>query len=88
MRIAQHGTPRRAPKPGLLAFLGPGLIAGTSDDDSSGIATYWRVGAQFGYGMSWVTLFTYPLMAAIQRVSAGIGRVSALEVNHRGEPAS
>ena len=88
MQIAHHGTPRRAPKPGLLAFLGPGLIAGTSDDDSNGIATYWQLGAQFGYSMSWVTLFTYPLMATIQGVSAGIRRVSALEVNHRGAPAS
>jgi hypothetical protein len=75
-RIARHRTPRRTPKRGLLAFLGPGLITGASDDDPSGIATYSQVGAQFGYGMTWVMLFSYPLMAAILEVSARIGRVT------------
>ncbi len=61
---------------GLLAFLGPGLITGASDDDPSGIATYSQVGAQFGYAMCWVMLFTWPLMAAFQEISARIGRVT------------
>jgi NRAMP (natural resistance-associated macrophage protein)-like metal ion transporter len=61
---------------GWLKILGPGLIAGASDDDPSGIATYSQVGAQFGYGMSWVMLFSFPLMAAIQEISARIGRVT------------
>jgi NRAMP (natural resistance-associated macrophage protein)-like metal ion transporter len=64
-------TPRR-----LWQWLGPGLITGASDDDPSGIATYAQVGAQFGYGMSWVMLFSWPLMAAIQEVCARIGRVT------------
>ncbi|MGD0289225.1 MAG: divalent metal cation transporter [Candidatus Binataceae bacterium] len=75
-RIARHRTPRGAPQRGLLAFLGPGLITGASDDDPSGIATYSQVGAQFGYSMTWVMLFSYPLMAAIQEISARIGRVT------------
>ena len=57
-------------------MLGPGLITGASDDDPSGIATYSQAGAQFGYGMAWVMLFTWPLMAAIQEISARIGRVT------------
>src|SRR5246127_5317958 len=65
------------PKPvGLLKSLGPGLITGASDDDPSGIATYSQVGAQFGYGLAWTLLFSYPLMAAIQEISARIGRVT------------
>jgi Mn2+/Fe2+ NRAMP family transporter len=52
------------------------LITGASDDDPSGIGTYSQVGAQFGYGMSWVMLFSYPLMCAIQEISARIGRVT------------
>ena len=75
-RIAHYWLPRRPRKYGLLAFLGPGLITGASDDDPSGIATYSQVGAQFGYGMSWLMLFTWPLMAAIQEISARIGRVT------------
>ena len=59
-----------------LKKLGPGLITGAADDDPSGIATYSQAGAQFGFSMLWTVLFTYPLMVAIQVVSAKIGRVS------------
>ncbi|MBV8576317.1 MAG: divalent metal cation transporter [Acetobacteraceae bacterium] len=74
-RIARHWA-RHRPRRGLLALLGPGLITGASDDDPSGIATYSQAGAQFGYSMVWVMLFTWPLMAAIQEISARIGRVT------------
>jgi NRAMP (natural resistance-associated macrophage protein)-like metal ion transporter len=56
--------------------LGPGLITGAADDDPSGIATYSQAGAQFGFGLLWTLLLTYPLMAGIQIISARIGRVS------------
>ena len=59
-----------------VRILGPGLITGASDDDPSGIATYSQVGAQFGYGLAWTLLFSYPLMVAIQQISARIGRVN------------
>ena len=61
-------------------MLGPGLITGASDDDPSGIATYSQVGAQFGYGLAWTLVFSYPLMAAIQEISARIGRVTGLGI--------
>src|SRR5881275_159279 len=60
----------------ILRVLGPGLITGASDDDPSGIATYSQAGAQFGFSMTWLMLFTWPLMAAIQEISARIGRVT------------
>ena len=65
-------------EPGIPWYrkLGPGLITGAADDDLSGIATYSQAGAQFGFNMLWTVLLTYPLMAAIQIVSARIGRVS------------
>jgi Mn2+/Fe2+ NRAMP family transporter len=66
----------KATRFGFLKFLGPGLITGASDDDPSGIATYSQVGAQFGYGMAWTMVLTYPLMTAIQEISARIGRVT------------
>lgn len=59
-----------------LRQLGPGLITGAADDDPSGIATYSQAGAQFGYSMLWTMVFTLPLMAAIQIVSARIGHVT------------
>jgi NRAMP (natural resistance-associated macrophage protein)-like metal ion transporter len=63
-------------KPRLFGTLGPGLITGASDDDPSGIATYAQIGAAFGYGLSWALLFSYPLMVAIQIISARIGRTT------------
>lgn len=64
----------------LFQVLGPGLITGASDDDPSGIATYSQVGAQFGYGLAWTLVFSYPLMAAIQEISARIGRVTGFGI--------
>jgi NRAMP (natural resistance-associated macrophage protein)-like metal ion transporter len=63
---------------GLTGRLGPGLITGAADDDPSGIATYSQAGAQFGVNMLWTVVFTYPLMVAVQMVSARIGRVTGL----------
>src|SRR5437762_10664692 len=71
-RHVRHRNPWRR----ILTVLGPGLITGASDDDLSGIATYSQAGAQFGYAMCWVMLFCFPLMAAIQEISARIGRVT------------
>lgn len=61
---------------GSLEELGPGLITGAADDDPSGIATYSQAGAQFGYGLMWTMVLCYPLMSAVQLVSAHIGRVT------------
>jgi Mn2+/Fe2+ NRAMP family transporter len=63
-------------KPRLWQVLGPGLITGAADDDPSGIATYSQAGAQFGFGLGWTLLFSYPLMVVIQAISAGIGRTT------------
>jgi NRAMP (natural resistance-associated macrophage protein)-like metal ion transporter len=60
----------------IVKVLGPGLITGASDDDPSGIATYSQAGAQLGFSITWTLLFTYPLMAAIQEISARIGRTT------------
>ncbi len=67
---------KQPPRPKLLDVMGPGLITGASDDDPSGIATYSQAGAQFGYAIGWTMLFSYPLMCAIQLISAQIGRVT------------
>src|SRR5437667_5864253 len=67
---------QRGPLRRILSILGPGLITGAADDDPSGIATYSQAGAQFGFSMTWTMLFTWPLMAAIQEISARIGRVT------------
>ena len=76
----QQPAHRRRGLRGFVQALGPGLITGAADDDPSGIATYSQVGAQFGTGLGWVMLFSYPLMAAIQVVSARIGCVTGVGI--------
>jgi NRAMP (natural resistance-associated macrophage protein)-like metal ion transporter len=81
---APESLPGKKPTPGVakqfFQKLGPGLVTGASDDDPSGIGTYSLVGAQFGYGLLWTMLLSYPLMAAIQEISARIGRVTGVGI--------
>src|SRR6185436_13450101 len=67
---------RRLKRNPVVKNIGPGLITGAADDDPSGIATYSQAGAQFGFSMLWTVVFTLPLMAAIQIVSARVGYVT------------
>jgi len=60
----------------MLGRLGPGLVAGASGDDPSGIATYSQAGAAYGFALLWTILWCLPLMCAIQEISARIGRVT------------
>lgn len=57
-------------------MLGPGLTTGASDDDPAGITTYSQAGAQFGFGMLWLSFWTLPLMAFVQEMCARIGLVT------------
>jgi NRAMP (natural resistance-associated macrophage protein)-like metal ion transporter len=81
-RRAKNTNPTKANKStqrvgnGFFGTLGPGLITGASDDDPSGIGTYSQAGAQLGFSMGWTMLLTFPLMAAIQEISARIGRTT------------
>jgi NRAMP (natural resistance-associated macrophage protein)-like metal ion transporter len=74
--VRKRQIPKRLRKAALFEQLGPGLITGAADDDPSGIATYSQAGAQFGFNMLWTMVLTYPLMTAVQLVSAQIGRVT------------
>jgi Mn2+/Fe2+ NRAMP family transporter len=77
MNIRPLSDPIKQPdRPKLADIMGPGLITGASDDDPTGIATYSQAGAQFGYSLGWTLLLTYPLMCAIQMISAQVGRVT------------
>ena len=53
--------------------LGPGLTTGAADDDPSGIATYSQMGASQGFGLIWLSLFSFPLMGVVQEMCARIG---------------
>lgn len=70
---------RETGKGGLRSFiraLGPGLVTGAADDDPSGIGTHSQIGAEFGYGLAWTFVLSFPLMVVIQEVAAKIGCVT------------
>ncbi|MBW8783235.1 MAG: divalent metal cation transporter [Novosphingobium sp.] len=66
------GQPQRRRR-SLLSVLGPGLVTGAADDDPGGIGTYSQGGAQFGYAIGWMLLFSFPLVVSIQEICAQIG---------------
>jgi NRAMP (natural resistance-associated macrophage protein)-like metal ion transporter len=72
--VPEHGT--TGGPAGFFRSLGPGLVTGAADDDPSGIGTHSQVGAQFGYGLAWTFVLSFPLMVVIQQVAAEIGRVT------------
>ena len=65
-----------SPRPRWWKQLGPGLVAGAADDDPSGIGTYSQAGATYRYDTLWTLLFSFPLMYAIQEISARVGRTT------------
>jgi NRAMP (natural resistance-associated macrophage protein)-like metal ion transporter len=76
MSVAQSRLGERLSLESLFKRVGPGVITGAADDDPSGIATYSQAGAQTGFGLLWTVVLTWPLMVAVQSVSARIGRVT------------
>ena len=60
----------------MLGVLGPGLIAGLSDDDPAGITTYSVLGTKYGYQMLWVLGVSTIALVMFQSLSARIGVVT------------
>jgi Mn2+/Fe2+ NRAMP family transporter len=86
-RYAKSRTAGRSVVWAFLAVLGPGLLAGLSDDDPAGIATYSTLGAQHGYRYLWVIpastlLLVYFHLAAV-RLGATTGKGFVAVVRER-----
>jgi NRAMP (natural resistance-associated macrophage protein)-like metal ion transporter len=60
----------------LLAVLGPGLLAGLSDDDPAGITTYSVLGADHGYKLLWVLLLSTVALTVFHELGARLGVVT------------
>jgi Mn2+/Fe2+ NRAMP family transporter len=60
----------------LLAVLGPGLLAGLSDDDPAGITTYSVLGAEYGYQLLWVLLLSTVALVVFHGLAARMGVVT------------
>ncbi len=60
----------------ILAIIGPGIIAGSVDNDAGGITTYSVAGASFGYAMLWVLTLTTFSLVITQEIGARMGLVT------------
>lgn len=60
----------------LLAVVGPGLLAGLSDDDPAGITTYSVLGAQYGYRLLWVLALSTVALVMFHSLGARMGVVT------------
>jgi NRAMP (natural resistance-associated macrophage protein)-like metal ion transporter len=60
----------------LLAVLGPGLLAGLSDDDPAGITTYSILGADYGYRLLWVLALSTVALIVFHDLAARTGVVT------------
>ncbi len=60
----------------FLSVLGPGLLAGLSDDDPAGIATYSLLGTDYGYRLLWVIPFSTVLLIYFHLIAVRIGAVT------------
>jgi NRAMP (natural resistance-associated macrophage protein)-like metal ion transporter len=68
--------PGKARLTALLAVLGPGLLAGLSDDDPAGITTYSVLGADHGYQLLWVLMLSTVALVVFHGLAARMGVVT------------
>ena len=60
----------------FLAVLGPGLLAGLSDDDPAGITTYSLLGTDHGYRLLWIIPASTVLLVQFHLTAVRIGAAS------------
>lgn len=60
----------------LLAVVGPGVLAGLSDDDPAGIATYSILGARYGYELLWVLALSTAALIVFHELGVRLGVVT------------
>jgi len=60
----------------LLAVVGPGVLAGLSDDDPAGITTYSILGAKYGYELLWVLAVSTAALIIFHLLGARMGVVT------------
>lgn len=60
----------------VLAVVGPGLLAGLSDDDPAGITTYSILGADYGYTLLWVLVLSTAALILFHQLGARMGIVT------------
>src|SRR5215217_2260683 len=67
---------RRGTLAALMAVVGPGVLAGLSDDDPAGITTYSILGARYGYQLLWVLALSTAALIVFHELGARMGVVT------------
>jgi Mn2+/Fe2+ NRAMP family transporter len=67
---------RRSGIAALVVVIGPGLLAGLSDDDPAGITTYSILGAEHGYALLWVLALSTVALILFHELGARLGIVT------------
>ncbi|HVM66445.1 MAG TPA: divalent metal cation transporter [Acidimicrobiales bacterium] len=59
-----------------VRLAGPGMVTGAADIDPTTVATLAVVGSTTVYGLAWLALLMFPVLAVIQVVSSRVGVVT------------
>lgn len=72
----RHRLVRRGGLAAFFAVVGPGVLAGLSDDDPAGITTYSILGADYGYRMLWVLVLSVAALIVFHQIAVRVGIVT------------
>ena len=75
-RVRSRRTARVGGIAALFAVVGPGVLAGLSDDDPPGITTYSKLGAEYGYELIWVVVVSTIALIVFHEVAVRTGVVT------------
>lgn len=75
LRLRPRGL-RRGSLAAFFVVVGPGLLAGLSDDDPAGITTYSILGARYGYRLLWVLALSTGALIVFHELGARMGVVT------------
>ena len=63
--------------PGVI---GPGVVSGAADTDPTTVATMAVIGAGTIYGLCWLTILLFPIIAVVQIISTQVGAASRCDL--------
>src|SRR5215208_4039856 len=72
-RFVHYRLRGRAPLVALLAVVGPGVLAGMSDDDPAGVTTYSILGTDYGYQLLWAIPISTALLVLFHLLAIRLG---------------
>jgi Mn2+/Fe2+ NRAMP family transporter len=72
-RFVHYQRRGRAPLVALLAVVGPGVLAGMSDDDPAGVTTYSILGTDYGYQLLWAIPISTALLVLFHLLAIRLG---------------